>query len=65
LPDFIFKRRMLYDGRHVQLKGTQVRRAQRATAISDSVVLLEIDGESVGRLPVELEILPAAIRLKV
>jgi YegS/Rv2252/BmrU family lipid kinase len=65
LRDFIFRRRMLYDGRHVQLKGTQVRRAQRATAISDSVVLLEIDGESVGRLPVELEILPAAIRLKV
>ena len=65
LMDFIFKRHMLYDGGHVRLPGTETRRARRASATGDGTVLLEIDGESVGRLPVQLEILPAAMRLKV
>ncbi len=37
----------------------------RAIAISDSTVLLELDAESVGRLPAQLEVLPGAVRLKV
>lgn len=62
--DFIRKRRVLYDGSHVRERGTQSLRLRRATATSESTVLLEIDGESVGRLPVEIEVLPMAIRLK-
>jgi YegS/Rv2252/BmrU family lipid kinase len=63
--DFIRLRGALRDGSHVSEPGTQVLRARRATAKSASTVLLEIDGESVGRLPAHLEVLPAALRLKV
>jgi hypothetical protein len=38
---------------------------RRATAASESTVLLEIDGESAGRLPLQVQVLPMAIRLKV
>lgn len=63
--DFISKRHTLADGSHVRLPGTEVLRARRATASSSETVLVEIDGESVGALPLQLEILPKALRLKV
>lgn len=65
LLDFVRKRRSLYDGTHIHAPGTRVFRACRATATSPAEVLLELDGESVGRLPVELKVLPQALRLKV
>jgi len=64
LMDFILKRHALYDGSHVRLPGAQVLRTRRTIATSKSTVLLELDGESVGRLPAQLEVLPGAIRLK-
>jgi YegS/Rv2252/BmrU family lipid kinase len=63
--DFLRLRGALRDGSHVKEPGTEVLRARRARARSASTVLLEIDGESVGRLPAHLEVLPAAVRLKV
>jgi YegS/Rv2252/BmrU family lipid kinase len=65
LLDFIRKRQALYDGSHVRLPGAQVLRTRRAKATSESTVLLELDGESAGRLPAQLQLLPEAIRLKV
>jgi diacylglycerol kinase (ATP) len=65
LMDFIAKRRTLYDGSHVREPGAQTFRVRRASATSESTVLLEIDGESAGRLPAHIEMLPKAIRLKV
>jgi YegS/Rv2252/BmrU family lipid kinase len=65
LLDFIRKRHTLYDGSHVREAGAKVLRARRAIATSDSKVLLELDGESVGTLPLQLEVLPGALRLKV
>ena len=65
LMDFIRKRHTLYDGSHVREPGTHVLRARRAIATSESRVLLQLDGESVGRLPVQLCVLPGAVRLKV
>jgi YegS/Rv2252/BmrU family lipid kinase len=65
LLDFIRKRHTLYDGSHVREAGARVLRARRAIATSDSKVLLELDGESVGTLPLQLEVLPGALRLKV
>jgi len=62
--DFIRKRKILYDGTHLREPGAQALRIRRATATSESTVLLEIDGESAGRLPLQLEVLPAALRLK-
>jgi diacylglycerol kinase family enzyme len=63
--DFIRKRHMLYDGSHVCDPGTLVLRVRRAIATSESTLLLELDGESVGRLPAQLDALAGAIRLKV
>ena len=65
LMDFIRKRHMLYDGSHVREPGAQVLRCRRAIATSESTVLLELDGESAGRLPVQLELLAGAVKLKV
>jgi diacylglycerol kinase (ATP) len=65
LMDFIRKRHTLYDGSHVREPGTQVLRARRAIATSESTVLLELDGESAGRLPARLEVLAGVLRLKV
>jgi YegS/Rv2252/BmrU family lipid kinase len=64
LLDFVRKRRSLYSGTHVDEPGTRQFRARRATATGEAEVLFELDGESVGRLPVELTILPHALRLK-
>jgi diacylglycerol kinase (ATP) len=65
LLDFIRKRHMLYDGSHVREPGTQVLRTRRAIATSASTVRLELDGESAGTLPAQLDVLAAAVRLKV
>jgi YegS/Rv2252/BmrU family lipid kinase len=65
LMDFVRKRRTLYDGTHVHEPGSEVLRIRRARATSDSQVELEIDGESAGTLPVQIEVLPGVIRLKV
>lgn len=64
LADFVRLRGSLYDGMHIHLHGAQALRAVRAEATSQQDVLLEIDGESVGRLPVQVQLLPQAIRLK-
>ena len=63
--DFIRLRGAIRDGSHVNEPGTKVLRTRRAIATCESTVLVEIDGESVGRLPARFEVLPAAIRLKV
>jgi diacylglycerol kinase (ATP) len=65
LMDFIRKRHMLYDGSHVREPGTEVLRTRRAVATSESPVLLEVDGESAGRLPAQLDVLAGALLLKV
>lgn len=65
LMDFIRKRHSLYDGSHVREPGAEVLRTRRAIATSESTILLEIDGESVGTLPAQLQVLAGALRLKV
>jgi YegS/Rv2252/BmrU family lipid kinase len=65
LVDFIRKRHTLYDGSHVREPGTHVLRTRHAIATSESTVLLEMDGESAGRLPAQLDVLAGALRLKV
>lgn len=65
LMDFIRKRHTLYDGSHVREAGTEALRTRRAIATSASTVLLEVDGESAGRLPAQLDVLAGILRLKV
>jgi YegS/Rv2252/BmrU family lipid kinase len=64
LWEFVRLRRALYDGTHVRDPRTTVLRARLIEAASDERVLLDLDGESVGRLPVRLEVLPGALRFK-
>lgn len=65
LKDFILKRRSLYNGTHVHDPGTRILRVKKVVATSKERVLLDVDGESAGRLPVTIEILPRALRVKV
>lgn len=65
LSDFILKRRSIYDGTHVEARGTKVSRIRRLQATSTERVLLDVDGEAAGRLPIRVEVLPRALRFKV
>ena len=65
LVDFILKRRSIYNGTHVHDTGTRILRAKKVVATSKERVLLDLDGESVGRLPATIEILPGALQFKV
>jgi YegS/Rv2252/BmrU family lipid kinase len=64
LREFVRLRRSLYDGTHVRDPRTSVLRARRIEATSDERVLLDLDGEAVGSLPVQIEVLPRALRFK-
>ena len=61
LADFVLRRRHIYDGTHVRLPGTRTGHARRVTAESAERVLIDVDGEPLGRLPVTVELLPAAL----
>ena len=65
LKDFVLKRRSIYNGTHVHDSGTRLLRAKKVVATSRERVLLDVDGESVGRLPATIEILPGALQFKV
>jgi len=56
----------LYLGTHLGLRQVGHALARRVTArpSSDEAVKLEVDGELVGRLPAEFEILPSALRVR-
>jgi diacylglycerol kinase (ATP) len=64
LTDFVLQRRSIYDGTHVDAPGTTVLRARRVDATSAERVLLDVDGEAAGCLPIRVEILPHALRFK-
>jgi diacylglycerol kinase (ATP) len=56
----------LYLGTHLGMDEVNHARARRVSArpTSDEVVRLEVDGELVGRLPAEFELLPGALRVR-
>lgn len=62
---FAFKSHAAYSGAHVSWKGTTLRRCRTLEAQADAETLVDVDGESPGRLPFRATVLPAAIRLKV
>ena len=62
LRDFVLQCRALYDGTHVHAPGTTVFRARRVEAMSADRVLLDVDGEAAGRLPIRVEVLHRALR---
>ncbi|HEX4998792.1 MAG TPA: diacylglycerol kinase family protein [Terriglobia bacterium] len=54
---------LLYRGRILTLRATSSCRAKSVTASSRERVLVELDGETRGMLPIEIAILPAALNL--
>ncbi len=63
LSDFVLKRKMIYDGTHTRLAGTTTRRARKLEARCADECLLDVDGEAPGRLPITVDLLPAALSI--
>jgi YegS/Rv2252/BmrU family lipid kinase len=61
--DVIFKGSRIYKGTHLALDKVKMFRGNRVEAACDEEVLIDMDGEQPGRLPISLEVLPRAIRL--
>lgn len=51
----------LYNGRIYDHPKVEFHRAARVEAVSDEPTLIEVDGEAVGKLPVEISVLPRAL----
>ena len=65
IKDFLMRRSTLYNGLHVDYPETQVGKAREISATSSEKVLLDVDGENPGTLPISVKILPAALRIKI
>ncbi|MBZ4417702.1 diacylglycerol kinase family protein [Myxococcus sp. RHSTA-1-4] len=67
LSDFLLKSKGVYNGSHVTWKGTRRLRCRtlHAEPVEGEDVFLDVDGETPGRLPCTMTIVPGAIRLKV
>jgi YegS/Rv2252/BmrU family lipid kinase len=65
LSDFVFKSGSMYDGSHVNLKGTRTRTAREVhvTTADTSGAGVEVDGERIGTLPATFSVVPAALHL--
>jgi len=65
LSDFVLKSGSMYDGSHVNLKGTRTRTARtvRVEAAEDDPVGIEVDGERLGHLPATFTLMPGALLL--
>src|SRR5690606_5597617 len=65
LTEFIRDSSKLYAGTHLHEPYVRVLRGKRvvATPLASSEVLIDLDGEQPGRLPVTYEVVPRAVRL--
>jgi diacylglycerol kinase family enzyme len=67
LPQMILNSHRLYTGTFLSLEKTVLIRARKVNAEpmnGRDEVLLEVDGETPGRLPASFEILPSALRIR-
>lgn len=55
----------IYKGNHLGRAKIEHGRARVVEAHSDEIVLIDMDGEQPGKLPIRLEIVPGALRVKV
>jgi diacylglycerol kinase (ATP) len=63
LPEIFWHLPKLYNGKIKRIKKVFTLTGRKVVAASEQTVLLDVDGEQPGRLPVEIEIVPAAIRM--
>ncbi|MCB0219144.1 MAG: diacylglycerol kinase family lipid kinase [Chrysiogenetes bacterium] len=57
--------RAIYQGAHMEHPKIWHRRAKKIRASSEQEVLIDMDGEQPGALPLSIEVLPAAIQVKI
>jgi YegS/Rv2252/BmrU family lipid kinase len=64
--DLILQRRKLYDGRHVWLDKTEVRRVREVEVepLGGPPMLVDLDGEQPGLLPARFTVVPKALRVR-
>jgi YegS/Rv2252/BmrU family lipid kinase len=63
LPEIFWHLPKLYNGHIKKIKQVSILTGRKIVAVSEQTVLLDVDGEQPGCLPVEIEIVPAAIRM--
>jgi YegS/Rv2252/BmrU family lipid kinase len=63
LPEVCYYLPKLYNGKILRVKGVRSLTGKKVEAFSKGRVLLDVDGEQVGCLPVRIEILPSAMRI--
>jgi diacylglycerol kinase (ATP) len=56
---------LLYNGKIYSHPKIQFHRVQSVRADSKKIILVEVDGETVGRLPIEISVMPQALRMSV
>jgi diacylglycerol kinase (ATP) len=56
---------LLYNGKIYSHPKIQFHRVQSVGADSKKTILVEVDGETVGRLPIEISVMPQALRMSV
>jgi YegS/Rv2252/BmrU family lipid kinase len=61
LPEIFWHLPKLYNGKIKEIKKVFTLKGRKVVAVSDQAVLLDVDGEQPGRLPVTIDIVPAAI----
>ncbi len=67
LPDFMFRAHQLYGGRLLEVPLIQhhhVRKVVIETVEEGAEMLMDMDGEQLGRLPATLRVFPGALRIK-
>jgi YegS/Rv2252/BmrU family lipid kinase len=65
--EVLLEARRLYDGSHLALEdvtSSSARIIEVAPADPDAIIAIELDGETLGRLPATFEILPGALRVR-
>ncbi len=68
LPDFsklklLISLPRVYSGRHLDIAGVKHARGKKVSITSPETVLLDLDGEMPGRVPMEVELLPKALQV--
>ncbi len=63
--DFLLQKpSWLFEGRHVRHPGVRILRGTKFTVEGDTSVLVDADGETIGRLPLAIEVVPNALNVK-
>jgi YegS/Rv2252/BmrU family lipid kinase len=63
LPEVFYYLPKLYNGKILEVKRVRSLTGRRVEAYSDKKVLLDVDGEQPGCLPVEIKIVPSALKV--